>query len=158
MAGELRAGFGARSDDRRNFVIVNARDHGRDHYADGNFSRAQLRDRIQTRCRSRCPRLENALKFWIQRRNRKIHRHGVVPRQFHQNVDVARHQPIFRQNADRVPKFREHLETTASDPQLALDRLITVGHAAHHQQLWFPFRRRQLGFEQSRRVRLHHDA
>src|SRR4029077_11427741 len=36
MAGELRAGFGTRRDNRRNFVIVNPRDHGRDHDADGN--------------------------------------------------------------------------------------------------------------------------
>src|SRR5205085_10200921 len=81
MAGELRAGFGAGRDDRRNFVIVNARDHGRNHYADGNLCGSQLRDSIQTRSRGRCSRLEYALEFWIQGRDRKVHHHSIMSRQ-----------------------------------------------------------------------------
>src|SRR6266550_7832298 len=46
MPGELGTSFSASRNDRRNLVIVNARDHGRDHHADRNVCRAQLCDRI----------------------------------------------------------------------------------------------------------------
>src|SRR5207253_6075796 len=66
MAGELRAGFGARRDDRRNFVIVDAGNHGCDHHADRNVCSAQSRDGIQLRGERRSSGLQYAREFWIQ--------------------------------------------------------------------------------------------
>ena len=43
----------------------------------------------------------------------------------------------------RITKFGQHFETTARDTQLFLNRLIRIGHAAHHERLRFPTRRLQ---------------
>src|SRR5260370_21067500 len=72
-----------------------------------------------------------------------------MTRQFRQDVDVARDQSVFRQDGNRVPEFGNDFETAPGNPQLALDRLITIGHPAHHQELRFPFWRGQFGFERS---------
>ncbi len=63
-----------------------------------------------------------------------------MARQLRQNVDVARDQSVFSKDADRVPEFSDDLEATPRDLQFAFDRLITIGHSAHHQQLRRPFR------------------
>src|SRR5437588_5465833 len=52
VTGKLRAGFCAGGNNRRNFVIVNPRNHRRNHHADRNVCRAQLSDGVQPRRRS----------------------------------------------------------------------------------------------------------
>jgi len=43
-------------------------------------------------------------------------------------------QSVLGQDANWISEFREDFQTAARDSQFALDRLITIGHAAHHQE------------------------
>src|SRR5438067_1334276 len=81
----------------------------------------------------------------------------MMARQFPEQVDVARYQPVLCDDRHWVSEFRQHFEATARDPQLSLDRLVRIGHAAHDKDLRFPFRRGEFLFEQFRRVLFHHD-
>src|ERR1700704_6351864 len=78
--------------------------------------------------------------------------------QFSEEVDVASHQPVLRYDRNWVSELRKHFQATAGDPQFALDRLIGISHAAHDEDLRFPFRRRKFLFEQLRPVLLNHDS
>src|SRR5262252_9339793 len=61
-------------------------------------------------------------------------RHGhldeIAPCHGRENIDVARHQRRFCDNADRMIGPVEHLEYRARDAVLTLDRLIRVGDGA----------------------------
>ena len=78
-------------------------------------------------------------------------------RQLTQKIDVSRHKPVLGNDCNRIAKLCEHFETTARDPQFLLDRLIRIGHAAHHQHLRLPAWRLEFRTQQLRRVGFHHD-
>ena len=59
--------------------------------------------------------------------------------------------------ADRIAELGQHLQAAARDAEPALDRLVGIGHAAHHQHLRLPLLRVQLLAQQRRRVFLDQD-
>ena len=61
IAGKLRASFCARSQDLWNLVISETGNNRRDHYADWNFCRAKLSDRIEASLRRGRARFEDSL-------------------------------------------------------------------------------------------------
>jgi hypothetical protein len=71
-----------------------------------------------------------------------------------ENIDVARHQRRLGDDADRMAGTLQHLENAAHDLPFALDRLIGIGIGADRDHARLVVRRRQLLFQQLRRVGL----
>ena len=45
---------------------------------------------------------------------------ALMPRQFGQQINVARHQPVLGDDENRIPEFRQHFEATARQFQFRL--------------------------------------
>src|SRR2546426_4435982 len=60
-------------------------------------------------------------------------------------------------NRHWIARLGQRLQATTSQLQFALDRLVTIGHSAHGDDLRLPFWRSQFPSQQLRRVLLHHD-
>ena len=51
-----------------------------------------------------------------------------------------------------IPKLSKDLQTSAREPQLSFERLISIGNTADRHNLWLPFPRSQLCSKQLRGV------
>ena len=71
----------------------------------------------------------------VERRDRQRDLDQVVPRHAREDVDVAHHQRRLRDDADGMSRRLQHLEHTARDAVLALDRLIGIGDRAERDRL-----------------------
>ena len=110
--------------------------------------------RLQPLRRRRGARLHGARELRIERRHRQRDLDQIALRHPRQNVDVARHQRRFGDDADRMAGALQHFENAAHDLVLALDRLIGIGVGADRDHARLVVRRRQFLFQQRRRIRL----
>jgi len=74
----------------------------------------------------------------VERRDRNEHRGGMVPGEFAEMIDVPRDEMVLGDDGDGIAEFRQHCQATPRELELAFDRLIRVGHAAHVDDLRLP--------------------
>ncbi|MHC2633141.1 hypothetical protein ACVME5_005795 [Bradyrhizobium liaoningense] len=101
------------------------------------------------------PRLHGARQFRIERGDRNRDLGEVALGHPGQNVDVAHHQRRFGDDADGMAGAFQHLEDSAHDLSLALDRLVGVGVGADRDHPGFVAGGGELLLEQRRRLGLH---
>lgn len=84
------------------------------------------------------------LQFWGERRvqggNGDVHGHSVELGQLRQQIHIPGDEEVLRDDANRIAEIQQHLQAAAGELELPLERLITIGHAAHPEHLRFPFR------------------
>ena len=131
-----------------------AGNHGRHHHGGRNAGVRQLPQRLQPFRRRRGARLHGAREFGVERGHRQRDLGQIALGHPRQNIDVARHQRRLGDDADRMAGALQHFEDAAHDLPLALDRLIGIGVGADRDHPRLVIRRRQLLFQQRRRIRL----
>src|SRR5262245_28661293 len=72
--------------------------------------------------------------------------------QLREEIHIAGDELILGYYADWISRVYKDLQTTAGELELALDRLIGVGHSAYAQRLRFPFCRCELLTQEERSV------
>ncbi|KAH2821212.1 hypothetical protein KXV85_002907, partial [Aspergillus fumigatus] len=126
VAGFPGAGMGRRIEDALDLGIVQRRDHRRYHNRGGDAGLRQHLDRLQPFRRRRGARLHGARQFRIERRHRQRDLGKVALGHAREDVDIARHQRRFGDDADGMAGPLQHFENAAHDLHVALDRLIGV--------------------------------
>ena len=150
----LDAGMRRRIENALDLGIVQRGDHRSDHHRGRNSRFRQSPQRLQPPRRRRGARLHGARQLRIQRRHRNRHLGEIALGHPRQNVDVAHHQRRLRDDADRMAGAIQHFENAAHDLVLALDRLIGIGIGADRDHARLVVLRRQLLFQQLRRIGL----
>ena len=154
----LRARVRGGLEDARNLVVGQARDHGRHHHVHRNPGPRKAIHGTEPLIGRGCARLHRALEGAIERGDRDADGRCLVARELGEQIDIARHQCVLGDDPDRVAALCQHGEATARDLEVALDRLIRIGHAGEGEHLGLPALRGELTTENRRRLLLHHDA
>ena len=84
--------------------------------------------------------------------------HQIHRGHFAQQIEIAEDQRIFRDDADRLPRFERDFQALPRDAKPPFGRLITIGHARHDDRFRHPLRPREKRPQQRRRVVLDHDS
>ena len=158
VTGKLRARFCARFQDLRNFVIGESRNDRRDHYANRNscvreVARWLPADACGDDVRGSSTRC-NVGSRDVTETFTAAALHAASSRK----ISMSR---VTRWFFVMIATGLRNFASTSRQPrvmlQFSLDRLIRIGHAAHHERLRLPSRRLQFGAQQLRRIGFHHD-
>ncbi len=158
IPGKFRAGVRRGGNNRRYLVVGQPGDNRRHENSRGNSHLRQGTNRGQSREGRRSPRLHDFPQLSVKRRYRDKHRRRLTARQLRQQIQVTRHQIVLGHDCDRVPKFSQHFQAPTGQLEPPLDRLIGVRHAAHRNDLGFPFGRGQFFAQEFRGVLFDHDS
>src|SRR6266498_5162693 len=138
-------------------MIGQSGNNRRNHHTSRNSCGAKWADSTQTRLRGGGAWFEHALQIGIERGDGDVYCRCIACRELAEKIDISRDETVLCDDRHWVAKFCEHFETTACDAQLFLNRLVRIGHAAHHEHLRFPTRRLQFRAQQFRGIRFHDD-
>ena len=116
---------------------------------------ASCAQRIEPARRRRRARLHDARELWIERRHRDGDLGEIARGHAAEDIDVARDQVRFGDDADRMAGAFQHLEDAAHDLVAPLDRLVGIRVGADRDRARAVARGRELALQQFRRVRLH---
>ena len=154
----IRARLRRRFENARHLMIGDGWNNGCDHDVHGNACPRQRAHGVETMRRKRRTRLQARGEARVQRGDGNEHHDRLMSRQFCEQINVARDEMVFGHDADGIAELREHFQAAPRDPQPALHGLVTIGDAAHRDDLRFPLRRGEFLAQQLRPVLLDHDA
>jgi hypothetical protein len=152
VAGEGGAGRGRGVEDRGQFVVGEAGQHGGDHDAGGNAGVGELADRAEAGGGSRGAGLEFAGEFGVERGDGKVDGGGLVAGELGEEIAVAGDEGVFGDDGDGLAKFGADFEAAAGDAEVAFGGLVAVGGAAQGDVFRLPARRGELVAEEGGRA------
>ena len=126
------------SQDGRDFMLVETRNHGSHKNTHRNAARMKFPYGLQSMARKRRPRFQPAGEIGVQRRDREADPRGLNASEIGQNIHIAGDQEILGHDRHRIAKLGQHLQTAPGDLQPAFDWLIAVGYPAHREHLRLP--------------------
>src|SRR6185312_4426530 len=62
----------------------------------------------------------------------------IEPRHLAQDVEVAQHEGVFRDDADRLPRLEGHFEAAPRQAKAPLGRLVAISDSRHGHELALP--------------------
>ena len=138
-------------------MVVQAGDERRGERDDRHARSTQFLDRREPPAGRRSARLQRFRQRAVERGERDADVRRAVLRQLAEVVEVARDEMVFRDDADRLAKLREHREAAPRELEPPLDGLVAVADRAHRDGHRLPVFFGKLAPEQLGRVFLHHD-
>ena len=130
------AGAGAMASLQNGFrlAVVEHRDHGCRHDADGNAGRGQRADGVDAALGRAGARFQAARQAPVQGGHRDKNLDEPLRGHGRKEIDVAFDQGRLGDDGNRVITFRQHLQDLPGNAQAALDRLIGIGVGAHRDR------------------------
>jgi hypothetical protein len=153
-AGADCAGYGNGSQDRGNFGVGQAGNDWGHHHAHRDAGGGEFADGAQPGFRGTGSRFQAADQIGVERGDGDVHRAQILRSVRREQIEIAHHQRILRDDAERLLGFGHHFDAAASDSQSPLRQLVAIGHARHGDDFPLPTRLAQFGAQQRRSIGL----
>ena len=120
----------------------------------GTAGGGEFANSSQSGLRGTGARFQAADQIGVERGDGNVHGAQILRSMWREQIEIAHHQCVLRDDAERLLGFGQHLDAAARDSQSPFGRLVAIGHARHGDQFAAPGRLAKFGPQQRRGIGL----